>query len=153
MGVTPTLRPAFTSYTSSDSDSEAADDFVFRNARGRLVYIRRSLLRLEDQWGTVDRWAARFGQQWPSMKTESAQRIASWFASMRSQAQMGWHIIQHLARVMDGEMPSESEWRNIWVEAYQLLVSVHAGVLGLELRLEMAERWYGSDYCEGQILP
>ena len=151
MGVTPTSRPAFTDYTPTVSDTNAADDFVLRNARGRLVYIRRALLRLEDQWGTVDRWAAQFVQQWPSMKTESAPHVASWFASIRHQAQMGRHVIQYLARVMDGEMPSESEWRDIWLEAYQLLVTVYAGVLGLEFRLDIAERWHGSDHFNTQI--
>jgi hypothetical protein len=151
MGFTPTLRPAFTNYTPTDSDTDAEDDFVLRHARGRLVYVRRALLRLEDQWGAVDRWAARFVQQWPTMKTESAPRVASWFASVRHQAQMGRHIIQDLARVMDGEMPSETEWRDIWLEAYQLLGMLYAGVLGLELRLDIAERWHGGDHFDIQI--
>jgi hypothetical protein len=151
MGVTLNLRPAFTNYTPTGSNTDAEDDFVLRNARGHLVYVRRALLRLEDQWGPVDRWAAQFMQQWPTMKTESAPRIASWFASIRQQAKMGRHIIQHLARVMDGEMPSETEWRDIWLEAYQLLVTVYAGVLGLELRLDIAEHWHGGDHFDTQI--
>jgi hypothetical protein len=50
MGATA-FEPAFTSgYSTSDSDS-AADDFSLRTAQGRLVYICRKLLSLEEQWG------------------------------------------------------------------------------------------------------
>ena len=52
---------------------------------------------------------------------------------------------------MDGEMPSETEWRDIWLEAYQLLGMLYAGVLGLELRLDIAERWHGGDHFDIQI--
>ena len=55
MGVTPTLRPAFTDYTPTVSDTDSADDFVLCNAQGRLVYVHCALLHLEDQWGAVDR--------------------------------------------------------------------------------------------------
>jgi len=64
---------------------------------------------------------------------------------------MGRHIIQYIAQVMDGEMLSESEWWDIWLEACQLLVTVYGGVLGLELRLDITERWHGSDHFDTQI--
>ena len=41
---------------------------------------------------------------------------------------------------MDGELSAVEEWRNLWLEAYQLLEMVYAGVLGLELSLDLAER-------------
>jgi hypothetical protein len=34
-------------------DGDASDDFMLRKARGRLVYIRRALLLLEEKWGAV----------------------------------------------------------------------------------------------------
>ena len=116
--VTPTLRPAFTNYTPTDSDTNAEDDFVLHNAWGHLVYVHHVLLCLEDQWGAVDKWAALFAQQWPTMRTESVPHIASWFVSICHQVQMGRHIIQDLAQVMYGEMPSETEWWDICLQSY-----------------------------------
>jgi len=43
------------------------------------------------------------------------------------------------ARVMDGELPAVEDG-GLWLEAYQLLEMVYAGVLGLELSLDLAER-------------
>ena len=44
---------------------------------------------------------------------------------------------------MDGELPQVNEWRELWLEAYQLLEMVCAGVQGLELSLDLAEHWNG----------
>jgi len=121
-------------------DGDASDDFMLRNARGRLVYIRRALLLLEEKWGTVARWPASFGREWVSVKASAAQQISSWLDSTRNQVLAGRRIIKDLARVMDGELPAVEEWRNLWLEAYQLLEMVYAGVLGLELSLDLAER-------------
>jgi hypothetical protein len=122
------------------SDGDASDDFVLRNARGRLVYIRRALLLLEEKWGAVARWPASFGREWVSVQASAAQQISSWLDSARIQVLAGRRIINDLARVMDGELPAVEEWRNLWLEAYQLLEMVYAGVLGLELSLDLAER-------------
>ena len=48
-------------------------------------------------------------------------------------------------------MPSETEWWDIWLEAYQLLGMLYAGVLGLELRFDITERWHGGDHFDIQI--
>jgi hypothetical protein len=127
-------------YLTSNLDGDASDDFMLRNARGRLVYIRRALLLLEEKWGTVARWPASFGREWVSVKASAAQQISSWLDSTRNQVLAGRRIIKDLARVMDGELPAVEEWRNLWLEAYQLLEMVYAGVLGLELSLDLAER-------------
>jgi hypothetical protein len=143
-----TFRPAYMSgYSSSDSDA-AADDFSLRSAAGRLIYVRRKLFLLEKRWGTVDGWPISFGQKWLSMRSSSAQEVALWFDSIRHQAQTGRHIIGYLARVMDGEMPTIGEWKDLWLEAYQLLGMVYSGVLGLEHRLDLAERWYGVRHAD-----
>ena len=75
-----------------------------------------------------------------SVQTSAAQQISSWLDSTRNQVLAGRRIIKDLARVMDGELPAVEEWRNLWLEAYQLLEMVYAGVLGLELSLDLAER-------------
>jgi hypothetical protein len=50
---------------------------------------------------------------------------------------------------MDGELPTVDEWRMLWLEVYQLLETVYAGVLGLELRLDLAERWVDDLQLQG----
>jgi hypothetical protein len=136
-------------YPTSDSDEDTLDDFVLRNARGRLVYIRRALLLLEEKWGTVARWPVNFGQEWVSVRTNGAQQIALWFNSIRIQVLAGRRVIRYLARVMDGELPTVDEWRMLWLEVYQLLETVYAGVLGLELRLDLAEHWVDDLQLQG----
>jgi hypothetical protein len=127
-------------YLASSLDGDASDDFMLRNARGHLVCIRRALLLLEEKWGAVARWPASFGREWVSVQASAAQQISSWLNSARIQVLAGRRIVNDLARVMDGELPAVEEWRNLWLEAYQLLEMVYAGVLGLELSLDLAER-------------
>ena len=77
------------------------------------------------------------------MRTSSPQEVALWFDSVWHQAEKGQHVVGHLAQVMDREMPMVAEWRDLWLEAYQLMGFVYSGVLGLEQRLDLAEHWYG----------
>jgi hypothetical protein len=142
---------AFTS-DHSISEADAGDDFVLRNARGRLIYTHRALLVLEDKWGPVDRWAANFGCDWSSVRATSATQIRSWLDSMREMGKMGRRLIGYFARVMDGEMPPVDEWRCLWLESYQLLGMLYTGVLGLEQRLDLVEQWYSASYLDNAMI-
>lgn len=146
---TPTL--AHWSMLSDPASEDAEDDFVLHSARGHLTHIRRSLLVLEEDWGPVDRWPASFRQEWSCIMTNGAQQVVSWFNAIRHQVHSGRRIIRNLARVMDGEMPTVDEWRGLWLESYQLLGLVYTGVLGLELSLDLAERWYSTSHPENNL--
>lgn len=127
------------------NEDNPADDFVIRSARARMAFIRRALLQVEDELGAIDRWPVAFSQEWAAMQMSGPREVTAWFESIRGKAQTGRRIISYFGRVMDGEMPSVDEWRNLWLEAYQLLGTVYTGVLGLEQRLEFTELYYRSD--------
>src|ERR1700683_5209370 len=109
-----------------------------------MVYTRHVLLQVEEQWGTIDRWPVTFHQEWSYVKTTRPDEVATWFESIRSKAKTGRQVIGYLAWVMDGDMPTIDEWRDLWLEAFQLLGMMYTGVQGLEQGLELTERWYGT---------
>jgi hypothetical protein len=124
-----------------ESEGDPADDFVLRNAQGRLVYIRHALHVLESKWGAVDTWPSSFGQEWLKISAKEAHEVASWCHSIRIQVQTGWRLIGYITRVMDGEMPTVEEWRNLWLECCQLLKIMYTSILGLEHKLDLVERY------------
>ena len=140
LAVMPARAPF---YPGAELNEDPVDDFMLQNAQGRLLYICHALLVLEENCGAVDRWLANFAEEWLSVRANGAHQVALWFCTVRKQVQKGWHLIRCLARVMDGEMPTVDEWQSLWLEAYQLLGMIYAGVVGLEQKLELVERSYG----------
>jgi hypothetical protein len=130
-------------YSAEESDGDPTDDFVLRSAKGRLVYIHRALHALESKWGAVDTWPANFVRDWLKVSVKGAREVALWCNSIRSQVQMGRRLIRHITRVMDGEMPTMEEWRNLWLECCMLLEVIYTSVVGLEQKLDLVERQYG----------
>jgi hypothetical protein len=94
LAVMPACAPF---YPGAESDEDPADDFVLQNTRGRLLYIRRALLVLEENCGAVDRWPANFAEEWLSVRANGAHRVASWFCTVQKQVQKGRHLIRCLA--------------------------------------------------------
>ncbi|KIM73105.1 hypothetical protein PILCRDRAFT_829361 [Piloderma croceum F 1598] len=137
---TPAVTHTIPCHFDEESEGDPADDFVLRNAQGRLVYIRHALHVLESKWGAVDTWPSSFGQEWLKVSAKEAHEVASWCHSIRIQVQTGWRLIRYITRVMDGEMPTVEEWRNLWLECCQLLKIIYTSILGLEHKLDLVER-------------
>jgi hypothetical protein len=139
---TPAVTHAIPCHFDEESEGDPADDFVLRNAQGRLIYIRHALHVLESKWGAVDTWPSSFGQEWLKVSAKEAHEVASWCHSIRIQVQTGWRLIGYITRVMDGEtVPTVEEWRNLWLECCQLLKIMYTSILGLEHKLDLVERY------------
>jgi hypothetical protein len=109
------------------------------SARQRLAHIRRILLAMESKWGTIDRWGLEFMIDWNRIKVKGVDEVMGWFDQMMQRICLGRRVLGCLGRVMEGEMPIDvEEWRDLWVQAYQLTSIFNTGFLSLQHRLDLA---------------
>jgi hypothetical protein len=49
--------------------------FLELDIRGRLAHIRRTLLALEKDWGTIDQWQTKFMINWEAVKGRGGEVV------------------------------------------------------------------------------
>lgn len=75
--------------------------------------------------------------EWGKVKGGAAMEILSWVTSVEQRLYIGRRLLGYLGRVMDGEMPPGiDEWRDLWVQAYQLTTIIQTGFLSLRYQLD-----------------
>jgi hypothetical protein len=125
--------------------ADELSDFVAADIRGRISFIRRLLLGLEMEWGTVDQWPIKFSRDWESVKGGGREVVYGWFERVRMFIARGRRVIVFVESIMEGDGPSTiSEYRDLWLEAQQLAIPLFNGVLGLDHRLDFAVSVYSS---------
>jgi hypothetical protein len=96
-------------------------------------------LAIESKWGTIDCWGSEFMINWNRIKVKGVDEVMGWFDQMMQRICLGRRVQGWLGRVMDGEMPVDiEEWRDLWVQAHQLMSIFNTGFLSLQHRLDLA---------------
>lgn len=71
-------------------------EFLKHDVRGRLAFIRRMLLNLEPDWGTVDRWPMMFTRDWACVKGGGNEVVYNWFSKVRKLSRNGQRAITYV---------------------------------------------------------
>lgn len=117
--------------------------FLKYDVRGRLAFIRRMLLSLEADWGTVDQWPVMFARDWACVKGGGKEVVYNWFHKVGELVRNGRRAIAYAGRVMEGAgLSSIDESRDLSLETQHLSANLYTGVVGLEHRLDLAVEQY-----------
>jgi hypothetical protein len=100
---------------------------------------------MEMEWGAVDRWPVKFSRDWESVRGGGSEVVFTWFEKVKAVIFGGRKAIIFLDRILEGDgFRTTDEYRNFWLEVYQLAASIFNGVLGLEHKLDFAMSVYPS---------
>jgi hypothetical protein len=103
---------------------------------------------METELGATDQWANRLAQDWVAVQNSDREVVKDWLSKSRSTIQSARRLILFLGYLMEdtGGSLTMEECRDLWIEANHLSATVYKGVLGMELRLDLALEQYLSMY-------
>lgn len=101
--------------------------------------LRRWVLDIEWEWGAIDRWPARYAEEWSIIRDQDEVSLRSWLDQGKKKAATGRQVLEYLGHVMEGHLHDDiEEWRDLYTQGYQLAARLYSGIIGLEIQLYRA---------------
>lgn len=119
-------------------------DHLARPAAHELIAdCHQMLFNLEWEWGPVLRWKHLFIEELNELQRSGFANAERWFGQLRGRVSAGEGILEHLAHIMDSELPQDiEELRHIWRQTNELTKLVSFGVSGLQHGLDIVVMQY-----------
>lgn len=110
-------------------------------ARNRLLGLRRWVLDLEWEEGTVETWSSELMSDWVRHRHMSFDGMDAWRDGYQRKIMAGRTILKYLSRVMDGALSGdlEAECRDLVLQVHQLGSPLYTAVAGLEVSLHWTQ--------------
>lgn len=116
------------------------------NARCHMKAVRRWLMDMEWNWGSMARWPAMCEEQWAIIKTKDHGIAGGWIAEEDKKVAAGRLMLWYLGRIMEGQLPLDvEELRDLYLQGHQLTCDIDAAIIPLEQRLYAIK-----SECEGR---
>lgn len=113
-----------------------SEDWPKWSARQRMAAIRRLQVDIEWRWGSIDEWALSFSAEAGSLRHRGIEGALAWMGEQTGKVSAGRLLLGYIGRVMEGNMSEEIEdWRDIFLQSYQLMYSLAPAVVGQERAL------------------
>ena len=80
-----------------------------------IADCHQMLFNLEWEWGSVLHWKHLFIEELNDLQRSGFANAERWFGQLRGRVSAGEGILEHLAHIMDSELPQDiKEFRHIW---------------------------------------
>lgn len=101
-----------------------------------MAGIRRLHVDVEWRWGSIDEWTLVFSAEAGSLRHMGIEGALDWMREQNAKVAAGRLLLGYIGRVMEGNMSEEIEdWRDIFLQSYQLMYSIAPGVVGQQRAL------------------
>lgn len=112
------------------------EDWPTWSARQKMAGIRRLHVDVEWRWGSIDEWTLVFSAEAGSLRHMGIEGVLGWMREQDAKVTAGRLLLGYIGRVMEGNMSEEIEdWRDIFLQSYQLMYSIAPGVVGQQRAL------------------
>jgi hypothetical protein len=112
------------------------DEWPSWSANHRLTALRRWMLDMEWNWGSIASWSAKCAEEWATVKERDKDHVSGWLDEETKKVVEGRRMLGDLGRIMEGKLPTDKEvLRDIYLQGYQLTCALDSGVVGLEQTL------------------
>lgn len=81
-------------------------------------------------------WPAILAEQSGDVRHRGAAAVVAWIEQEQMKVSAGHLLLGYMGRVLEGEMTTDiEEWRDVFMQTYQLMLVLAPGVVGLEQAL------------------
>jgi hypothetical protein len=135
------LPPAISNTTdraalTTEHTNSVLDEWPSWSANRRLTALRRWMLDLEWNWGSIASWSAKCAEEWATLKERDKAHVSGWLDDETKKVVEGRRVLGYLGRIMEGKLPTDEEaLRDLFLQGYQLTCVLDSGVVGLEQTL------------------
>lgn len=134
----PTLRP-LSHWGNKTVDFPLARQFYAEDLRGRIAFADTMLTSMEDEWGSIATWEARFWQELSMAEAEEREAWQTWFNDRWDFVRRGRTALSYLDHITDGtDIMEDDDPTGIHTATLQLTTLLLTAMLGLEYRLSTA---------------
>jgi len=106
------------------------------DASHRIVGLRRWMLDMEWNWGSIAMWPALCMAEWANVKERDSAHVTAWLAECTKKASSGHRMLGYLGRIMEGNLPADVDvLRDLYLQSHQLTCTFNTAITALEITL------------------
>jgi hypothetical protein len=106
------------------------------SATRRIAALRRWMLDMEWNWGSIGSWSSKCAEKWATIKENDIDYALQWLEEEARKVTAGRRMMGYLGRIMEGQLPTDAETvRDLYVQGHQMTLLFDGVVIGLDSTL------------------
>jgi hypothetical protein len=106
------------------------------SATSRIAALRRWMLNMEWNWGSIGSWSSKCAEKWATIKENNIDYALQWLEEEARKVAAGHQMMGYLGRIMEGQLPTDVETAcDLYVQGHKMTLLFDGVVIGLDSTL------------------